>query len=71
MAATDKTNVTVGVEVLVDGIFLGSPKFTIGEDGNIKSNPIRPIAQNPQVSAAPAAEQPKNYAADPYREPAA
>jgi hypothetical protein len=39
MSATDKSNVNLGIEVKVDGIFLGSPRFTI-TDGNIQSNPI-------------------------------
>lgn len=39
MNASDKSNVNLGIEVKVDGIFLGSPRFTI-TDGNIQSNPI-------------------------------
>ncbi len=39
MNATDKSNVNLGIEVKVDGIFLGSPRFTI-TDGNIQSNSI-------------------------------
>lgn len=40
MAAEDKNNVKVGVEVVVDGIFLGSPRFSIAEDGKTQSSPI-------------------------------
>ncbi len=39
ISAPDKSNVNVGVSVLVDGIFLGSPRFTI-VDGSIRNNPI-------------------------------
>ena len=40
MAAEDKSNVKVGVDVVVDGIFLGSPRFSIAEDGKTQNSPI-------------------------------
>ncbi len=40
MAATDKSNVKLGIDVLVDGVFLGSPRFTVSEGGSTQNMPI-------------------------------
>lgn len=40
MAATDKSNVKLGIDVLVDGVFLGSPRFTISDGGSTQNMPI-------------------------------
>lgn len=40
MEADDKSNVRLGINVAVDGIFLGSPRFTISEEGKTENSPI-------------------------------
>lgn len=40
MAADGDSNINLGIEVTVDGIFMGSPRFTINQEGEIESHPI-------------------------------